>query len=299
MPNEKRLGILGKDEICALINSGTLVKGANKSNLRGASYDMTVGIIFVDGEIRRSSDGAFSHTVRAGGVINIFTTEELDLPSDIVATAFAINQMSSRGFLVLNPGHVDPGFKGALTVKALNVRKVPYVVQSGDPVFTVVFERLSTPTIPYSHNQRPEERERLFNKEIVETSCNSFSDLVLLDPDGPYPSREQVREEIRNHWTSWLTMGFAAVAAFVSLILLAREFRPPPSVRTPNQSTMNQQFDASSDVVASKSSMKCPDDCPRDEEGAPSPGTHDTSGSVDEDARRKATDKQGQQQERQ
>lgn len=221
------VGVLGKKEIIALMGNASLVRNGDVNRVRGASYDMTVGPIFVDGKIRKSSTELVSERVEPGGVINIFTSEVLDLPNDVCATAFAINSMSSRGFLVLNPGHIDPGFKGALTVKALNIRKVPYVIQSGEPIFTVVFERLPAMTEGYGGNKSADERERLFNKEIVETSCDSLSALILQDPNGPYPSREQVRAEINRHWMSWLSIAFAGVAAVASLILLARELMGP------------------------------------------------------------------------
>jgi deoxycytidine triphosphate deaminase len=230
--NQGGVGVLGKKEIIALMSNEVLIKNGNIARVRGASYDMTVGPIFVDGKIRKSATELISEKVEPGGVINIFTSEVLDLPNDVCATAFAINSMSSRGFLVLNPGHIDPGFKGALTVKALNIRKVPYVIQSGEPIFTVVFERLPAVTEGYGGNRSSDERERLFNKEIVETSCDSLSTLILQDPNGPYPSREEVRAAIQRHWMSWLSIAFAGVAAVTSLILLARELMGPATAAT-------------------------------------------------------------------
>jgi dUTPase len=215
--------VLVAQEITEHIKNRRLVPDGNLDHVSGCSYDMTIGTLFWDSEIISGSDKQI--VIPPGGVVSILTAEDLDLPNDICATAFAINKMSSRGFLVLNPGHVDPGYKGPLSIKALNVRKVPMPLHSGDPIFTVIFQRLSGPTFAYKSNiQSRQTREHEFNSTVVETSPKTLFDVMPLDRTGPFPGREEVNDMIRCHWLSrWSTAAaiatllFSAIAAYESL----------------------------------------------------------------------------------
>jgi deoxycytidine triphosphate deaminase len=235
------VGVLGRIQIQALIDSGKLVKGAVAERLQGASYDMSVGKIFSEGKVLSADQAVI---VPPGGLVSIFTAEELVLPANISATAFAINRMSSKGLLVLNPGHVDPGFEGPLTVKALNVRKVDTVIHAGEPIFTIVFEQLAKATDPYRHNSSRADRERAFNTQNVENSPRTLADLILLDPNAPYPDKREVREMIREHWMSRLSFWFSTVAAVASVVAVILALRPSAiSSQVPDASAISQKFE--------------------------------------------------------
>lgn len=222
--NDRRRGVLIAEDISAAIQRNELVIGAAQGRVQGCSYDMTVGTVFWEGQIVPPVGRQF--TVPQGGVVSIFTAEELKLPNDVCATAFAINKMSSRGFLVLNPGHVDPGFEGPLTVKALNVRKTPIAIQQGDAIFTVVFEKLDIPAGRYKHNKPRADREREFNAETVESSPSSLSEMIALNNEGPYSTRQEVKELIRDHWMSYVALSLTALAAVAGAASLWLQLRP-------------------------------------------------------------------------
>lgn len=229
--NSQSIGVLTKDDIVQEIKAGQLVNGP-VDQVRGCSYDLTVGTIFWDEQIFRPGE-AKTVCVPPGGVVGIFTAEEISLPDDVCATAFAINAMSSRGFLVLNPGHIDPGFKGPLTIKALNIRKTAIAIHQTDPIFTVVFQRLPKATVPFQRNKSRAERESEFDATTVETSPRSISDIVAADTKGPFPSRVEVstviKQEtsnlttkhdveviIRDFWMSRWSFGLAVLAVLLA-----------------------------------------------------------------------------------
>lgn len=237
MNNEDRndkVGILCKQDIIDEIDHGRLIINADKNCVEASSYDMRIGTIFRDGQVVNESHSKAHEqfVVQPGEILSIFTLEEVDLPSNIAATAFAMNAQSSRGLLVLNPGHIDPGFRGPLTVKAWNLRKVPLAIGRGTPIFTVVFERLPKHTTsPYNRNLPRYERERQFNEKDVESASNGLSELITISEDAPFPTRHEVKEivrtnwprqdvkeEIRKHWLSWLTMGFTFLAALAAIV---------------------------------------------------------------------------------
>src|SRR5260370_600345 len=80
-----------------------LIIGGDAKYVEACSYDMRVGTIFREG---LRIKGLQNQTIlQPGDIVSLFTMEELDLPPDVAATAFALNAMSSQGILVLNPGH--------------------------------------------------------------------------------------------------------------------------------------------------------------------------------------------------
>jgi len=105
------MSILTDKEIEQEIDSRSLILKADKSNIQACSYDMTIGTIFTgDGDkINNAHEKAKEpKVIKPGEIVSFFTEEELDLPDNISATAFAMNSWSSKGLLVLNPGHIDP-----------------------------------------------------------------------------------------------------------------------------------------------------------------------------------------------
>jgi len=173
----------------------------------------------------------------------------LHLPDDMEATGFAINSMSSEGFLVLNPGHIDPGFQGPLSVKAVNLQKAPISINRGDAVFTVIFERLPAATqSPYANNMPRTQRENELNQEDLRTAARSLSELVTLGSNSayptrlevqrmvdhapfvneskvqemidhsPYPNEQRVKEIIGGYWATRWTLGAAIFAAVFGII---------------------------------------------------------------------------------
>jgi deoxycytidine triphosphate deaminase len=211
------IGVLNKQDIEDEINNGQLILNASRDQIQPCSYDMRIGTIFRDGKIIKDSNAQI--IVQPGEIISIFTLEELDLPKDIMATAFAINEQSSRGLLILNPGHVDPGFKGPLTVQALNLRKVPLALTQGGDIFTVIFQRLThSTTSPYGENIPRDKREREYNERNVELAPRSLSQLVVLGQDSPFPTRQEVKEIVLSHWMSWLTLILTFIAALTGIL---------------------------------------------------------------------------------
>jgi deoxycytidine triphosphate deaminase len=254
------IGILGRKEILAEVQKGSLVVGCQnpEERARGCSYDLTVGTIFWEGKVIREQPGSPAQVVvPPGGVIGIFTAEEIALPDDVCATAFAINEMSSKGFLVLNPGHVDPGFKGPLTVKALNVRKTNIAISQGDPIFTVIFQRLDRPTVAYRNASRSD-RERKFNAETVQSSPRTVAAMIELDKEGPFPARAEVKELIRNDAISRATLAFTFIAAVAGVVAAYAALRP---TAPPTQNEETSAFQGSSE--APKQPGPCSSEIPK------------------------------------
>jgi dUTPase len=220
-------GVLTYDDIVLELANNRLISGGDAKYVEACSYDMRVGTIFREGLPIRGAQG--QAILQPGDIVSLFTLEELDLPADIAATAFAMNAMSSQGILVLNPGHVDPGYKGPLTVRAINLRATPKAIDLGTRIFTVVFERLPKATgKPYGPIPGDrEERELKFNSIDVEQNPHSMARLVMLGKDRPLMTGDEVDRRIRDHWTTKATLigtiagllvaGIAAIFAIIGV----------------------------------------------------------------------------------
>lgn len=214
-------GILVRQDIEAAIDRGELLLNANKAHLQSCSYDLRIGTIFRNGQRINDAhpEANLQVIIQPGEIISIFTLEDVILPNDIMATVFAINAQSSRGFLVLNPGHIDPGFQGAISVKALNFRKVPLALSRGAPIFTIIFQQLpKSTTSPYSKNIPREQSEREYNERDIEQAPRGIAELISFGKDSLYPTRQEVKEIVQQHWMTWLTLFLTFVAALTGII---------------------------------------------------------------------------------
>jgi deoxycytidine triphosphate deaminase len=207
--------ILTYDDIVEELKKGKLITNGVVSNVEACSYDLRVGTIFREGLPITGERG--QAILQPGDIVSLFTLEELDLPADIAATAFAINAMSSQGILVLNPGHVDPGYKGPLTVRAINLRATSKPIDLGARIFTVVFERLAKPTTrPYpAITDKRQERENKFSEMDLAQNPRSVARLVMLGKDKPLMTGDEVDRRIRDHWSTKATL----IGTLVGIIL--------------------------------------------------------------------------------
>jgi len=203
-PSPFPVGILNDEAIKSEIKAGRLITGADENNIQACSYDMRIGSIFRRGvPIKTLPVQEEDIQVQPGEVVSLFTLEEVNLPADISATAFAINEMSSQGLLVLNPGHVDPGFSGPLTVRAINIRKNTKTINLGTKIFTVIFERLPVAAAaPYSKRISRQEREHNFAGMDLEQNPGTLTNLIIKSRDFPFITAVQADEKIRNFITA-------------------------------------------------------------------------------------------------
>lgn len=230
------VSILRYEDIEEEVRHGRLISQHIASSIQPSSYDMRVGTVFRDGQIingshQRSGDQI---VIQPGEILTVLTLEELILPSDMTAIAFPMNTWSSEGLLVLNPGYVDPGFMGPLSVKIVNLRKTRIGISRGRAIFTVSFFRMGERTIhPYTGNKPRAEREIDINTRELEQSASSISELLKAAPTAPYTTKDEVdkiiRQQpfvtrdgvdkaIREHWMSWSVFFIALIAAIAAVV---------------------------------------------------------------------------------
>lgn len=149
------MGVLLKHQIKALIeDTAVYLVGTDYKldNLQSCSYDLRIGAVFKNGKIFSddfNSDLNFDIEVKPSEIVTILTLEEINLPLNLVGTVFAINGLSYTGFLILNPGHIDPGFKGPISICAINLSKHTIRLHQGKNIFTIIFDKLEADAVQY------------------------------------------------------------------------------------------------------------------------------------------------------
>jgi len=217
---EVPIGILCKSDISKLIASSNLIADYEKSCLQSCSYDLRIGTIFRDGQVINETHSRAQEQIiiEPGEIVSVLTLERLKLPKDIAGTAFAINSQSREGLMVLNPGHVDPGFEGPLSVKAINLRKVSLPISREDKIFTVIFEKIANMTEGYGPNVSKKNREQEYNKKDLEVSPKNLFEIIKISKDDSFTTKQDVKSIITFHWMSILTVCLSLVAAIAAIV---------------------------------------------------------------------------------
>ncbi|SFJ07498.1 dCTP deaminase domain-containing protein [Planctomicrobium piriforme] len=214
-------GVLTGVEIAACLNE--LMKFGSGECVESCSYDMRVGTIFrgSDRISHESSHDSKVIQILPGEFVYIYTMEELTLGYDMIATAYAMNSLSSKGLLVINPGHVDPGFRGPLTVTAWNLNNKPQAIEVGDKMITVLFNRLSENANPFSRNKSRVDRERAFTKHVSTEASIGIAQLIEKNSASQLVTNadlEAVKREISNSPLNWISLIIAIVGLIIAIL---------------------------------------------------------------------------------
>jgi len=153
------MGILNKDEITRRLEKGELLIKARKNNdgqfdIEPDSYDLTAGVAVWKEEIQSkkydirtemcklgcSIEHQPTITVQPGQMIFVITQEEINMPLEICGTVYSRNNIALEGILALNAGHVDPGYKGPIVIRLINLKATPWTLHLGNPIFTITFQ---------------------------------------------------------------------------------------------------------------------------------------------------------------
>jgi deoxycytidine triphosphate deaminase len=145
--NDEQLVGLDPNVVKGLDRSGDLYSA--NSPIQPASIDLSIGDIFLpeknEGEKGSIESPFHSYRLDSGHTAIVQTREELDLPDNLAAIGFPPSRVSSRGLLMTNPGHVDPGYKGRMKFTVINMGRESYLLNAGEMIVTLLFFRLNPP----------------------------------------------------------------------------------------------------------------------------------------------------------
>jgi deoxycytidine triphosphate deaminase len=136
---------------------------SSESQVQPCSLDLRIGEVFKPGALPGKPGAAgtprTAMELQAGQTAVITTSEECHLPANLAAIGFPPNSVSSRGILMTNPGHVDPGYDGKMTFTVINMGQEDYMLVAGEKIVTLLFFTLEPPAskdLRTRHDARPE-----------------------------------------------------------------------------------------------------------------------------------------------
>lgn len=154
------MSFLTRTEIIQKIQNGQLVIKVNgedkefqefsaeeyslKNPLQQCSIDFHVGEIYLPEKKIKRRGGALnpitdSYILPTGGTVLIRTKESIELPANIAGICFSPSNLAMQAILLINTGHVDPGYKGKLHFTAINMGKKGYTFRANDTICTALF----------------------------------------------------------------------------------------------------------------------------------------------------------------
>lgn len=207
--------VLGKTSLEKLINEGNLLVNFDLNNVNSASYDLRIGTIYKDGKIYSEDNTEVNNVieVKPSEIVTFLTYEIVKIPLDCIGTVFAINKMSSKGFLILNPGHIDPGYNGPLTICAINLSTSNQTLSLKDPIFSLIINQLDKPLEikeGYKRNyfntdERKHYEQKMYSKNFQNLS-NSIFDLVNEHEAFPEMINKAIKEQRKERWKKILNI---------------------------------------------------------------------------------------------
>lgn len=186
--------------------------GRIDSRIQPASVDLTVGDIFLpdakSGETGSLGTPKEELTLEQGHTAVLRTHETLNIPANIGAIGFPPSNVSLRGLLMTNPGHIDPGYIGPMHFTVINMGRAPYPVQRGDPIVSVMFFTLTAyAQTPYDQLSRPSSRPTSgLSQDVLERLSADFMDI-------DDRAKKKAKEAVRNAAISATIMSSVIIGA--------------------------------------------------------------------------------------
>lgn len=225
-------GVLSDKDIWREIRSRSLVTKLpddpeeQERAVQASSYDLHAGHI-ITAQKYAGEDGQ-TLDLQPGEMAVLATREILRLPEDITGLIVPRNGPAKAGLLVLNAGHVDPGYPSFVTAQVINLGKQEYTLSVGGSYFSIIFEYLSTPA-ERPKKQGPSQQEGLRElRQQATRLARSIFELQKEELEGrlreDFVGRSELDRELWKRWWMVVVVLFAytvGTAGMVAAVIAA------------------------------------------------------------------------------
>ncbi len=216
-----------------------LLKDADETHIKNASYYLTIGAIIPVGEEAESYDFARpnqSLVIKPRQVAWVVSKEVFNIKSHAITALVTLRStFTKKGLLALDVGLVDPDFEGPIGSIVINFSKNDIPLMVGQEFFRVVFvthpevpEKFRTPRVKTTALQYAQDR---YN-EIVQGFPATFLNTDVLSDEVADKVTEKVSSDIldqvilhliKKYWIRLLlgVLGLGIVTIVVAYVLLA------------------------------------------------------------------------------
>jgi len=144
-------GVLSKRIISLMLECGMLLHKASQENVKGASYDLSLGDEFYyKGKIEYLTEKSPFLLIEPYDYVVTTSKELTDFPRDITGRFDLSVSLFCQGIILSNGPCVDPGFRGRLFCLLFNTSNAPIYLKRGQHYATLEVSKLIEPTIAYS-----------------------------------------------------------------------------------------------------------------------------------------------------
>lgn len=195
-------------------------KDKEKDSLNPAGVDLTIGRIYAHKEKQLEEKNEKGQMLRLlpGGFAHIESRERFNMPDNVIGFLIPRNSYSERGLLMLNAGHVDPGWRsGYLTLEVINLRDEPIDLTVGeDRPFSISFQYLhSSTTIPSPVEEDEIRRHRARGRLALspQTLFSHYRERIIDDAKALFPEKREM-------W-NWKAIIVALIIVTITMFLAA------------------------------------------------------------------------------
>lgn len=251
------MSLLKDDELLArILPPDPIIRGIPKpadwyskiSPIQPSSIDLHIGNIFLPGTKRDQPGSGMQplkeHILEPGHTAVVTTVEKLIIPGNIAGIGFPPTSVSSRGILMTNPGHVDPGYEGPMSFTVINMGKQKYILRSDDMIVTLLLFQLSAPASKgrlERHSGKPAEPRIQENLDML---ASDFMDFERRATD--IAKEEVKRAGLRiKWWGTWAPILAVIITALVTLVtpVVRLAWREPLEKVTTDVAVLKASFD--------------------------------------------------------
>lgn len=118
------------------------------SQIQPCSIDLRIDEIVLPRQSVASSTSdlrATSHDLAVGSSVVVTTAEQIRMPKNLAGLLVAPARITRRGVMVLDVGHVDPGFEGSLSFTLINMGRHAMPLRRNLTVATMLLIQLNQP----------------------------------------------------------------------------------------------------------------------------------------------------------
>lgn len=147
---QSRDGALSQKIITSMIKCGVLLRNADPSMVKGASYDLRLGDeYYYNGKNQKLSDRKPFLTIEPYDYAIVSCIETAWMPRDIIAKFGLSVGLFCQGIILSNGPQIDPGFRGTLFCLLFNTSNRAVHLKRGKHYATIEFNKLIGYAEPY------------------------------------------------------------------------------------------------------------------------------------------------------
>lgn len=201
---------LSNYDISLMTKCGMLVENYNENNIKGASYDLSLGDdYYYGGKIITLDNKNPILTIEPYDYAIVSCREIINLPRDVVAHFGLTVGLFCQGLILSNGQQVDPGFRGTLFCLLFNTSNRSITIKKGEKYSTIDFYKMDRLVEKYKGKYQ-EKREIV--DIIPDNSLKGAINELKLDV-------EELKSESRNLQNLYISV-IAIIVAAISVLLI-------------------------------------------------------------------------------